>query len=100
MAKPSGKVLKGPGPTQVQESSDLAFEVTVIDKGNFEEVPIPVGFIMTHAAPQTVLTRHRHDSSWRRTRRPRITFGQIVDSSSTPVYNTPYTITVKVQGPG
>lgn len=95
VAKPSGKVLKGSGPTQVQESSDLAFQVTVINKGNFEEVQIPVDFIMTHAG-QTVLTRHATIASVAAHKKAQVTFGQIFDSSNTPVYNTPYTITVKV----
>ena len=34
-------------------------------------------------------------------KKAQVTFGQIFDSSNTPVYNTPYTITVEgAQGPG
>ena len=45
VAKPSGKVLKGVRADRGAGVFRLAFHVTVINKGNFEEVQIPVDFI-------------------------------------------------------
>ena len=95
VAEPAGKVLAGAGPTQVQVSTDLSFRVAVINKGNFEEVQIPVTFSMSHANAKTI-TRHATIPEVAAHKKAFVSFTQIFDSSNVPLYNEPYTITVKV----
>jgi hypothetical protein len=94
-AQPSGKVLEGAGPTQVQESSDLSFQVNVINKGNFEEVQIPVDFVMTHPGAKTI-KKTEIIAQIAAHKKAHVSFTDIFDSSNIPQYNQPYTITVTV----
>lgn len=95
VAQPGNTVLKGAGPTQVKESVDLKFVVTVINKGNSQEVQIPVHFTLTHPGA-TPIEKTATIASVNAHQKVQVTFGQIFDSSHQPLYNQPYSLTIKV----
>lgn len=96
VVQPKGTVLKGAGPTEVKESSDMSFDVTVINKGNFQEVSIPVTFKLAHSGAKT-LTKTQTIASIDPGQKTVVSFGQLFNATNRPVYNLPYTITVNVQ---
>ncbi len=93
VAKPSGVVLKGAGPTTVKNSTGLSFQVTIINKGNFTEVQIPIHFKMTHPGNKP-LELSKTISSIAAGAKVKVSFGQIFDSSNVPQYGSPYTLTI------
>jgi hypothetical protein len=96
VALPSGKVLKGAGPTTVKVTTDLAFQATVINKGHFTEVNVPVHFTMTQPGNPHTVSKVATIATIAEGEKVKVKFSDIFDSSNMPQYNNPYAITIKV----